>query len=359
MAHIFISYARKDGSAVAEELADRLRAFDYDVFLDVQSIRAGTRWRFELRRRIGWADLIILLVTPGSNESEHVSNEVAMAESINRPILPIQIGDTPVPEYLKSEWQCVKLENQNYDRVLLEIEQTLRHLPVRPLSRFLPLVLLLIILTAGGVFLLLQGTGQPNVPVSTPPTNDALSTLADPTYSEDFEDGTADDWGLDWGNDFTIVDDGTGNHVWRTASEGEVVFEPSDTWRDYAISVDYQVINWDTDAETGPSLTVRRQTIQTCSRYDFALYPDELVMGSLDKTCENYDYFGKTGYANTPGVWHTITIEAQGNHFRWWLDGDTTDEFNDDTYSRGSFGILNLSNTEIWFDNLRLWSLDE
>jgi hypothetical protein len=70
MARIFISYARKDAAEIADELADKLRAKEHEVFLDVQSIRAGSRWRSELSRRIKWSDLIVVLVTPASNESD-------------------------------------------------------------------------------------------------------------------------------------------------------------------------------------------------------------------------------------------------------------------------------------------------
>jgi len=95
MARIFISYSRKDGAPIADELADRLRAFDHEVFLDVHSLRAGTRWRLELRRRIAWADLMIVLVTPGSNASEYVRAEIAQAEKISRPILPSRLTTRP------------------------------------------------------------------------------------------------------------------------------------------------------------------------------------------------------------------------------------------------------------------------
>jgi hypothetical protein len=39
MARIFISYARADAAQIADELADRLRIFGHEVFLDVHSIK--------------------------------------------------------------------------------------------------------------------------------------------------------------------------------------------------------------------------------------------------------------------------------------------------------------------------------
>lgn len=352
MARIFISYARKDGAAVADELADRLRAFEHEVFLDVHSLRAGTRWRFELRRRIAWADVMVVLVTPVSNESDYVREEIALAEKLNRPILPIQIGDTPTPDHLRSEWQIVKLEGNNIDRVLLELEHALRQLPRKSPVPVLPLVglALLVVVVAGGAFLLNQNRQPP----ATAP--ESTSSAGDVVYNEDFEDGVADEWALHWGQAYTVINDGTGNHVWRSAEGGEMFYQPSVDWSDYAVALDYYVVDWDEDADTGVVLAVRRQPDQECGRYDFVLHPDLLVVGAADDTCEGFIYFDQSDdHANTPGQWHTLYVEVDGDHIQWQIDDGAMDEFFDDRYTTGSFGILNLYDTEIWFDDLRIW----
>jgi len=362
MARIFISYSRKDGSPVADELADRLRAFDHEVFLDVQSIRAGTRWRFELRRRIAWADLMIVLVTPGSNESEYVRGEIAQAEKLNRPILPIQINNTPTPDHLRSEWQFIKLEGNNLDRVLLELERALRLLPPRSLlpGRFLIALALLIVVIVGGVFLYTRGRQAPDftpTPRDDVAGNSATAVLnSDPIVDEDFEDQVADGWLLNWGRQFTIIDDGTGNQVARSAGEGEMFYEPSADWHDYAIELDYYVVDWDDDDDTGVVVALRRQPDRECSRYDFVLHPDLLVVGAADEVCAGFVYFDEEDdYPNTPGMWHTLYVAVKGTQLQWQLDGDEMRTYDDERYTVGSLGILNLGNTEIWFDSLRIW----
>ena len=131
MVRIFISYARKDGLEIAQELANQLRAREHKVFLDLHSMRAGTKWRPELSRRIRWADLVVVVVTEGSNDSDHVYQEVSEAEQNSKTIIPIQVNDTPLPVHLRGTWQAVKLENDNYDAIILEIQSTLISLKSR------------------------------------------------------------------------------------------------------------------------------------------------------------------------------------------------------------------------------------
>lgn len=126
MARIFISYARDDGLEVATELANRLRAADHEVFLDMHSIRAGTRWRVELDRRIKGSDLIVVLVTEGSNNSDYVYEEVVKADKHGKIIVPVRVNNTPLPVHLRGTWQAVNLEDDDVDGVLLELERTLR-----------------------------------------------------------------------------------------------------------------------------------------------------------------------------------------------------------------------------------------
>jgi hypothetical protein len=361
MARIFISYARKDGSEIAEELADRLRAFEHNVFLDVHSIRAGTRWRFELRRRIAWADLMIVLVTPASNMSDHVREEIALAEKLNRPILPVQIEDTPTPDHLRSEWQIIPLKGGNYDRLLLELEHAFRLLPSRSfLPAFFLIVLAFLIVAIGlGVLLVSRGSLFPN---STPTFEEIISgSTSDDAgkvlvVDEDFEDQVVDNWFLQWGSDFKVIDDGTGNHVWSSTAEGEIYYEPSVEWHNYAFAVDFYVIDWDDENDTAVVIELRREPDQECNRYDFVLHPDHLVLGATDETCANFAFFNEdTDHPNTPGTWHRLYVAANGNQLQWQLDGGEMKTYNDDRRTIGSIGILNLQDTEIWFDSLRIW----
>lgn len=126
MACIFISYSREDGSQFADEFADRLRARDHVVFLDTHSIRAGAKWRQELQDWVRRSDIMVVLVTPESNQSDWVYQETEMAKRFHKTVVPIQVDDTALPRDLRGVWQAVQFTADNYDAVLLEIETTLR-----------------------------------------------------------------------------------------------------------------------------------------------------------------------------------------------------------------------------------------
>lgn len=359
MARIFISYARKDGSAVAEELADRLRAFEHEVFLDVHSIRAGTQWKSELLQRIHWAGVMIVLVTPASNESEHVRDEIAQAEQFGKVVIPIQVSDAPMPEHLRSKWQSLKLDHDNYDRVLLEIEHTINRLPRQsrlPLMALIGIGLLaLVVIAVIGSGILQNRTLQPSTVTPTLMTPASEGTI----YVEDFEDGEADGWEINWGNAFSVADDGTGNQVWRSAADGEMFYEPSLGWRDFSIQLRYYVAEWDTaEDDTGFLVGIRRMADQECNRYGFYFNQEFIVMDATDQACDTIEVFDVDDHVNAPGQWHDFYVEARGTDIQWRVDDGELHEISDDTYSAGSLAILNLHASEFWFDDIRIQLFD-
>ena len=128
MTKIFISYARKDGSEIARLLASRLRGeLNHEVFLDVENI-VGGRWRSQIQQWIDESDLFILLVTPFSNKSDNVFEEVDRAEQQGKLIILVPVGDSELPVYLRSTWQAIRLNDNNLDAVLLQIERTTKDL---------------------------------------------------------------------------------------------------------------------------------------------------------------------------------------------------------------------------------------
>ncbi|MBS1511825.1 MAG: toll/interleukin-1 receptor domain-containing protein [Bacteroidetes bacterium] len=78
MASFFISYSRRDAADMANTLRNHIVKLDssHDVFLDVQSIKAGANWRDELKRKIIACDFFIYIHSPGSLQSKHVKAEL-------------------------------------------------------------------------------------------------------------------------------------------------------------------------------------------------------------------------------------------------------------------------------------------
>lgn len=78
MATFFISYSRKDGAEVANQLRNYISKLDssHDVFLDIHSIKAGSNWKAELKRKISAADYFIYIHSPKGFLSANVKEEL-------------------------------------------------------------------------------------------------------------------------------------------------------------------------------------------------------------------------------------------------------------------------------------------
>jgi hypothetical protein len=92
---VFISYARRDGAAFAEDLVDALDVAGFDAFLDRNDIAAGEDWERRLEGLIAAADTVVYVVTPGSVLSERCGWEIRTAESLNKRIVPVVAIEVP------------------------------------------------------------------------------------------------------------------------------------------------------------------------------------------------------------------------------------------------------------------------
>ena len=67
---VFISYARKDGAALAQRLQSDLAKQGFDAWLDKHRIRGGAVWSMEIEREIKTRQVVVALMSPGSYASE-------------------------------------------------------------------------------------------------------------------------------------------------------------------------------------------------------------------------------------------------------------------------------------------------
>jgi hypothetical protein len=77
---IFISYARRDASRVAQQLRDAFTARWYSVFLDTISIRPGAVFQDELLQELADSDVVVLLNSPSVKDRPYVQQEIAFAD---------------------------------------------------------------------------------------------------------------------------------------------------------------------------------------------------------------------------------------------------------------------------------------
>ncbi|MDZ4766092.1 MAG: toll/interleukin-1 receptor domain-containing protein [Chloroflexota bacterium] len=87
-ASAFISYRRRDSSALALLVLERLRANGIDAYLDL-SLRPGSLWRERIREEIQTRDTLVLLIGRETLASEMVQQEIIWALNADIVILPI------------------------------------------------------------------------------------------------------------------------------------------------------------------------------------------------------------------------------------------------------------------------------
>src|SRR5688572_28907304 len=85
---IFISYSRKDREFV-QRLAKDLSNEGFEVFIDIEAIRAGNNWSLQIIEAIDNSKAFIVVLSPDSVTSDYVRKEVDLAQDSGRQILPV------------------------------------------------------------------------------------------------------------------------------------------------------------------------------------------------------------------------------------------------------------------------------
>jgi WD40 repeat protein len=103
---IFISYARKDGRALALRLQERLRDAGQTAWLDTSEIDGGGSWGGDIERAIDGCETLLALLSPGSYTSEICRGEQLRALRLGKRVIPVLV----VPGAERPIW----LETLNY-----------------------------------------------------------------------------------------------------------------------------------------------------------------------------------------------------------------------------------------------------
>src|SRR5215831_7037027 len=101
---VFISYARKDGAALAQRLQSDLTKKGFDAWLDTQRIAGSAVWSTQMEREIDTRQVTIALLSPGSYESEICRAEQLRALDKGKrviPVLAVKGSDRPLYLYVR------------------------------------------------------------------------------------------------------------------------------------------------------------------------------------------------------------------------------------------------------------------
>jgi hypothetical protein len=102
---IFISYARSDSAALAEELVAGLELAGFRPFLDRHDIAASEDWEARLGALILGADTVVFILSPAAVRSNRCTWEMERAAELGKRLIPVEGAPVPevdVPERLRA-----------------------------------------------------------------------------------------------------------------------------------------------------------------------------------------------------------------------------------------------------------------
>ncbi len=124
---IFISYARADES-IALQIADDLIGKRFDIWLDQIRIKPGQRWDRTIQNALMSSEIMLLILTMGSSNSDNVADEYHYFLQNQKPIIPILAGDFEMENmpYRLSRFQYIDFR-EGYKVALKNLMETLHY----------------------------------------------------------------------------------------------------------------------------------------------------------------------------------------------------------------------------------------
>ena len=124
MPRLFISHSSQD-NAVALAFRKWLVANGWaesDVFIDLHDLRAGARWRAELRKANTACEAVLLLASPEALDSTECQEELKLADILEKEIIPVIVRDLTIDDprlsrYKNREIQVADLRTQPTERM--------------------------------------------------------------------------------------------------------------------------------------------------------------------------------------------------------------------------------------------------
>lgn len=87
MSYIFISYSKKNKN-YADKLAKKLLDEGFDIWIDAR-IESGENWWNAIMKALRECDAFIVIMTPEAEDSAWVAREIAIADSLEKPVFPL------------------------------------------------------------------------------------------------------------------------------------------------------------------------------------------------------------------------------------------------------------------------------
>lgn len=96
MSDVFVSHAWKDCADIAGTLVSRLESHSVRCWIAPRDVRPGEPYSSQIVEAIQASRLLVVFLTPAGSASEDVLQEVQIAHSEKKPIIPIRVALTPL-----------------------------------------------------------------------------------------------------------------------------------------------------------------------------------------------------------------------------------------------------------------------
>lgn len=123
MAHLFISYSRRDIEYV-RKVVESLLERGFDVWFDAQ-IEYGDNWESAIFKAIDEAAAVVVIMSPDAAASSWVPREIAYAENRGKPIFPLLLAGEVFPRLILTQFADVRAGALPRDEYYLAIAKAL------------------------------------------------------------------------------------------------------------------------------------------------------------------------------------------------------------------------------------------
>ena len=113
--HVFVSYSHND-IEFAKRLVRELNRRTVKVWIDLEGINPGKKWRDEIRTGLDNSELLVLLISSASMRSTQVEEEWQHFLREEKPIIPLLIQLTDIPEQIASIQYIDFTQRARFDR---------------------------------------------------------------------------------------------------------------------------------------------------------------------------------------------------------------------------------------------------
>ncbi len=134
MADVFISYSRLDKEFV-DQVIRRLQERRISAWIDRRDIRGGADWQVKIRDAIVNSKAFVLILSPNIAASDNVADELSIAKSHKRPIVPVISRTCDIPSAIElplTRLQRIDFPALGFEEGLRRLVEALQPEPLKP-----------------------------------------------------------------------------------------------------------------------------------------------------------------------------------------------------------------------------------